>query len=89
MGRWMGRPGLGWAAAGGFDGVVGVVGGGGGAGGFLWIRPPLLDPRFSPSSRPAARSDRRGRGVCAAMLGAGSRLRLAVRVMRASKRECV
>lgn len=39
---------------------------------------PLLDPRFSPSSPPAVRSKRQGRGAWADMLGAGSVLRLLV-----------
>lgn len=40
--------------------------------------PPLLDPRFSPSSPPAARSNQQGRGVWVDTLGAGSVFRLLV-----------
>lgn len=37
---------------------------------------PLLDPRFSPSSPPAVRSNRQGRGAWVDTLGAGSVFRL-------------
>lgn len=39
---------------------------------------PLLDPRFSPSSPPAVRSNRQGRGVWVDTLSAGSVFRLLV-----------
>lgn len=39
---------------------------------------PLLDPRFSPSSPPAVRSNQQGRGMWVDMLGAGRMFRLVV-----------